>query len=348
MRTHFKNLKPWKRWTIGIFTFILITLLISVVWIYVDLKSKDIVDIQERLYERDQGQGIEIEKADPDDLPSSVGGQLEKAEEFADKPIEMEDALDVTSILLNSGLSLKEMQYLTGQAKEGLSPEELKHIRDTLLAKLTQEEIDALRQIARYYGRTLDILDPNVKIKGLEEETTEVSQNIEDTSVNQESESTETGIQSIEVQTEPTQENVPTEDGTEEIQQEIVPTLTPVTQEVQQKYQTEIESLQNTCEGKVNDLAVEINSDIDNKLADGEQVTVQYLQATFLQKFVQAENECNNQFEGLMTQAEQEFETGGFDPITIEEWRQTYQNVKDETSNKILNSLISKIQNSGS
>ncbi|MFS1511146.1 hypothetical protein VQL36_01725 [Chengkuizengella sp. SCS-71B] len=340
---HFKNLKPWLRRTITIFIFLFIILIVSVTWIYIDIKSTDITDIQERLDAREQGDISDSKEVDSDSLPSSTEGHLKKAEEFADKPIEMEDALDVTSILLNSGLSIKEMQYLMGQARMNLTSEEKKNVREILLAKLTQEEIDALRQIARYYGRTLDILDPNVKIKGLEEESTELSQNTEDP---MDQEALVTGVQSIEGQI-GYQEDAITEEQTEENQQELVPNLIPVTQEVEQKYLTQIEPLQNTCEAKVNDLAAEIRADIDKKTANGEQVTVQYLQNTFLQKFVLAEDECDTQFEDLMIQAEQEFATEGFNPEIIDQWRQTYRNVKDETSNKILNNLISKIQNSG-
>ncbi|NDI34873.1 hypothetical protein [Chengkuizengella sediminis] len=331
MKKRWKNLKPWKRRIIITFSFLLMVLLTTITWIYIDLKSKDMTEIQERLDVREQENTSSSEEINPDSLPSSVEGHLEKAEEFADKPIEMEDALDVTSILLNSGLSIKEMQYLTGQVREDLTPEELKHIRDTLLAKLSQEEIDALRQIARYYGRTLNILDPNFPIPGLKDETSESSQ-IEDNVATQKNEPVVTDSQT-------------TEDQTEENQHE---NLTPVTQEVEQKYLTQIEPLQNTCEAKVNDLADEIRADIDKKTANGEQVTVQYLQNAFLQKFVQAEGECDTQFEDLMTQAEQEFATESFNPEIIDQWRQTYQNVKDETSNKILNDLKSQIENSGS
>ncbi|NBI29337.1 hypothetical protein [Chengkuizengella marina] len=335
MKKRWKNLKPWKRRTIITVSFLLIVLLTTITWIYIDLKSKDITDIQERLDGREQVNTSSSEEINPNSLPSSVEGQLKKAEEFADKPIEMGDALDVTSILLNSGLSLKEMQYLTGEVREGLSPEELKHIRDTLLAKLTQEEIDALRQIARYYGRTLDILDPNVKIKGLEEETTtELSQNQEIETEVRASESTEDQITSQENDEEPQEQGVGSN-------------IIPVTQEVEQKYLNQIETLQHTCDAKANDLAAEISSDIDSKTANGEQVTVQYLQSTFLDKLVQAEESCDTQFEDLMTQAEKEFETEGFDPTTIAQWRQTYQNVKDNKSNSLLNEIETQIQNSG-
>lgn len=57
-------------------------------------------------------------------LPSFISSPVDKANEFASKPIQSQDALDAAAILLKSGLSLKEVYYLTGQASDNLSNDE--------------------------------------------------------------------------------------------------------------------------------------------------------------------------------------------------------------------------------
>ncbi|GBF78500.1 hypothetical protein PA598K_07152, partial [Paenibacillus sp. 598K] len=100
-------------------------------------------------------------------LPASLSGAVGKADALADKPIQSDDALDAAAILLQSGLSLREMYYLMGQSTETLSTEEKQHIRDLLLAKLDPEEIEALRAITSGYGKHLVILDPDYPIEAV-------------------------------------------------------------------------------------------------------------------------------------------------------------------------------------
>ena len=100
-------------------------------------------------------------------LPASLSGAVGKADALADKPIQSDDALDAAAILLQSGLSLREMYYLMGRSTETLSTEEKQHIRDLLLAKLDPEEIEALRAITSGYGKHLVILDPDYPIEAV-------------------------------------------------------------------------------------------------------------------------------------------------------------------------------------
>ena len=164
--------RVWKitLWTTGIMGLLVVTAAGLLYW---KLTSMDLGDIRERhVLQADSGtdgqEGSEgAEAGGGGALPPSLSSAVSKADTLADKPIQSDDALDAAAILLQSGLSFREMYYLLGKSTDTLSTEEKQHIRDLLLAKLEQEEIESLRAITSGYGKNLVILDPDYPIEAV-------------------------------------------------------------------------------------------------------------------------------------------------------------------------------------
>ncbi|WP_026297498.1 hypothetical protein [Paenibacillus daejeonensis] len=167
--------RVWKitLWTTGIMGLLVVTAAGLLYW---KLTSMDLGDIRERhVLQADPGtegqegsEGAEGSEAGGGGaLPPSLSSAVSKADTLADKPIQSDDALDAAAILLQSGLSFREMYYLLGKSTDTLSTEEKQHIRDLLLAKLKREEIESLRAITSGYGKNLVILDPNYPIEAV-------------------------------------------------------------------------------------------------------------------------------------------------------------------------------------
>lgn len=81
------------------------------------------------------------------------------------KPIEKIDLLKAGMVIMRK-LSWEETQYLyQSGSKDTHSVDELKETRRILLDKLTPEDVQTLRELGAKYGKTLNILDPNVPIQ---------------------------------------------------------------------------------------------------------------------------------------------------------------------------------------
>lgn len=166
--------RVWKitLWTTGILGMLMITATGVLYW---KLTSMDLGDIRERhvlqadsTTDGQEGSGAaEAGGGSGGALPSSLSGAVSTADTLADKPIQSDDALDAAAILLQSGLSFREMYFLLGKSTDTLSTDEKQHIRDLLLAKLKPEEIESLRSITSGYGKHLVILDKDYPIEAV-------------------------------------------------------------------------------------------------------------------------------------------------------------------------------------
>ena len=87
------------------------------------------------------------------------------AQQQINKPIEKIDLLKAGMVIMRK-LSWEETQYLyQSGSKDTHSVDELKATRRILLEKLTPEDVQTLRELGAKYGKTLNILDPNVPIQ---------------------------------------------------------------------------------------------------------------------------------------------------------------------------------------
>lgn len=96
--------------------------------------------------------------AEPDAIAGGVQQQI-------DKPIAKKDLLKAGSVILRK-LSWEEITFLyQSGSKDARTADEQKEIRRILLDKLTPEDVQTLLELGTKYGKTLNILDPNVPIK---------------------------------------------------------------------------------------------------------------------------------------------------------------------------------------
>lgn len=320
-----KSIKPWKKWLLGIAGCILGLLLITAIVLYYQIKSIQVEDILQRHQalasapQKSVKDGTQVAPAPTNEptVPTLLTAPIGKANEFASKPIKTQDALDVAAILMKSGLSLKEVYYLTGQAKSDLTNEEKQKIRDLLLAKLTKDEIEALRSITTQYGKGLLILDPNYPIELIGIEDPEERKRVEKE------------LQEKKRQPEKPQAQQPVQ---------IVPTPTPTPKESESPpkespksasdpnliatYTSKLESLKASCQGNINTLV----SGVINAKKENKNLGISELQGMFMQKFVDAESKCDASFNTILTDAGK----AGISSSEIEAWRSSYYSMKQE------------------
>lgn len=107
------------------------------------------------------------ESEPPEDEPQPASGKQITAgvEQQLDQPVDKKDLLKAGMLIIHK-LSWDEISYLYEMGnKESRTVEEEKKIRETLLKKLTPEDVQVLRELGSKYGKKLDILDSNVVIK---------------------------------------------------------------------------------------------------------------------------------------------------------------------------------------
>ncbi|WJH35564.1 hypothetical protein N6H14_06020 [Paenibacillus sp. CC-CFT747] len=164
MRKRWKEWKPWARWLTLSAAGVILLAGAGIGTLQYKLHSTSLEDIQARQAAKQNGSTPEA-GTPASGAPGALKDPLAKANEFTDKPISAQDALDAAAILSQAGLSMKEMSYLTGKADAGLPVEEKQRIRDLLLSKLTPEQIHTLRSITEPYGKKLVILDKDYPIE---------------------------------------------------------------------------------------------------------------------------------------------------------------------------------------
>lgn len=314
--------------------------LITCGYLYYRICQVNISDIEQRIEERKQKSEVTKESTD---IPGIFSGTLEKAESLSSKSIDPQDALDVAAILLKSGLSLKEMYYLTGKSTEQLSTEEKQKIRDLLLKKLTAEEISALRAITYDYGKGLNILDPNFPIELIgvydREEYDRIKKELED-----KRESKELTMSPL-ITSDPNVNQIPA--AKKEIQSaspNSTPEYSSMTNDqmvIREKYQGNLDTLQSGCTNKVNALASEISTDIKASQDSKEGMSISTLQSKYLPKIEAAEKDCDSQFNELMGAATKAYQEKNLTLQDIENWKSQYETTKSNAQNQALSSLMS-------
>lgn len=332
-----RKYKPWIRWSIWIFSSLFALLIVAIVFFYYQIHLIHIDDVLKRHVSvskdvvGEQVMGLDdSSKANSAALSSLLTSPVDKANEFASKPINTQDALDVAAILLKSGLSMKEVYYLTGQANENLSNEEKLKIRELLLSKLSKVEIEALRAITTPYGKELKILDPNYPIeligvydpeerKKILKELQDKKQQIQQTQQqNNKQEVTANGEGSVSVTQDQSSPSGTSQTG---------PVSTPIASKnpttdpaLVATYETKLDSLKANCQGDINRLV----SGVVSAKKENKELTAADLQSMFMKKFVDAESRCDSGFNGIVSDASKD----GVSTSVIDGWRQSYRSMK--------------------
>lgn len=335
-----KKMGPWMKWLIGATSFLVIVALLFAGGTYYYIKSIDIEDIAAR-HSNDTAVDSGEKQTEPKKLPAIIEKPVEKASQLigGDK-IDSADALDVAAILLNSGLSMKQISYLQGNATTDLSVEEKQKIRDLLLSKLSNDEIELLRSITTGYGISLNILNPKYPIEWVgERDPVKIKEN--DAvwkKINQQS----TGS-SKPASTTTTQEDKTAEPEKKPVEPDNQPTpeLAPdqkqVKQSIDSKTESQLASLSGTCKAKSNAILNQIVSS-----ADG--VTVDELQNKYLGKVMEAEGSCDAQFQGIMSQAASSYADAGIDSGAMPDWNAKYEASKQSVRASAISAIAKAIK----
>jgi hypothetical protein len=339
MKFHWKSKKTWEKLVItGLSLFLLLVIAVGG-FLYYTINQVDLEGIEKRIEERKQDAQSDEEQAK---LPGVLDSTIDKAESLTTKSIDPQDALDVAAILLKSGLSMKEMYYLTGKSTDKLSNDEKQKIRDLLLKKLSPEEIKALRAITYDYGKKLVILDPEypIELVGVydEAEQARIRKELED----------KKKLQATATTASPNPvADIPAEDPLPSLPPSTTPipsgTLSSEQTALHDTYQGKLDTLQNGCTNKVSSLAAELSAEIKAGQASEEGISIASLQSKFLPKIEAAEQECDSQFNNLMNDAANSYQEKGLPLQDIENWKSQYEAAKRKAQSEVLNSLMSSI-----
>jgi hypothetical protein len=335
--------KNWIKWTLFSIATVLILLFSYGGYVYYQIASIDIEDIEQRVEQHEQG----VEPSEtPEPLPGIVEKTVDIANGFASKPIDSQDALDVASILLNSGLSFKDVYYLMGKSTEQLSNEEKQEIRDKLLAKLTPEEIKALRAITQEYGKGLVILDPNypIELVGVydEAERQRIKKELEE----------KKGKQATAASASPLASAAPVRQaGGQPVSSSPAPTPAQASssnsegkRSIEAKYEGQLSQLQASCSAEASGLASQIAAKLKSDKQAGKSLSVAELESQYMQQIVQAEGRCNSQFNSIVGQAKQELNNAGFATDVIAGWSQRYEAAKESVRSKAIATMSAAVK----
>jgi hypothetical protein len=329
-----KKLKPWMKWVIGTASFFVVVALLFTSVAYYYIKSIDINDIASR-HNTDIVDGSVEGKTEPKKLPTIIEKPVEKASQLiGGEKIDSADALDVAAILLNSGLSLKQISYLQGNATTDLSVEEKQKIRDLLLSKLSDEEIGLLRSITKQYGIGLNILNPDYPIEWVGERDPEKIKEHSEAwkKMNQQSD----GLTKSPEVTKPTESNKPTEPEKQPTP-ELAPDLKQAKQSIDSKTESQLASLSSTCKAKSNAILQQIVGS-----ADG--ITLEELQNKYLGKVMEAEGSCDVQFQGIVSQAASSYADAGVDSSAMPDWNAKYEASKQSVRASAISAIAKAIK----
>lgn len=336
MKFHWKLKKTWEKLVItGVSLFLLLAIGIGG-FLYYAINHVDLEGIEKRIEERKQDAQSDNGTTK---IPGVLDSTIDKAESLTTKSIDPQDALDVAAILLKSGLSMKEMYYLTGKSTDKLSNDEKQKIRDLLLKKLTPEEIKALRAITYDYGKTLVILDPEYPI-----ELVGVYDEAEQARIRKELDAKK----KLQVMATKPSPNPGAETSTEDPSSSPAPSTTSAPREtlsseqtaLRNTYQGKLDTLQNGCTNKVSSLASELSAEIKAGKSSKEGISISSLQSKYLPKIETAEKECDSQFTTLMNDASKSYQEKNMPLQDIENWKSQYEAAKQSAQSEALNSLM--------
>ncbi|WP_336776037.1 hypothetical protein [Paenibacillus sp. MMO-58] len=334
-----KKLKPWMKWVTGTASFFVVVGLIFIGVTYYYIKSIDIKDIASR-HNTDIADGTGEEKSEPKKLPAIIEKPVEKASQLiGGEKIDSADALDVAAILLNSGLSLKQISYLQGNATTDLSVEEKQKIRDLLLTKLSDEDIKLLRSITKQYGVALNILNPDYPIEWVGERDPQKMRENYDAwmKMQQQPEGstkvTNTGTKSTDKPADTSKPTEPEKTPAPELSTD----LKKAKQSIDSKTESQLASLSGTCKAKSNTIVQQIVGS-----ADG--VTVEDLQNKYLGKVMEAEGSCDAQFQGIVSQAASSYADAGIDSGAMPDWNAKYEAIKQSVRASAISAIATAIK----
>jgi hypothetical protein len=272
-------------------------------------------------------------------------GSIDTASSIAGKPIDGQDALDVAAILMKSGLGVKEIYFLLGKSTDKLSNEEKQNVRDILLAKLTEDEIKALRTITTEYGKTLVILDKNypIELVGVydEAERAKIQKELNEKKKGS-AEQPLPNLPSTSNSPAPSPVNPMTPDSS---QTPPVPTEDSgaKAQELRDVYQSKLNTMKQGCTTQVNFIVSEIATDINASQSEGKGLSLSTLQSKYLTKIESAESSCDSQFQQLVADAQSEYALKKLPPNDIAIWNSEYEKAKQETRTQAMNMLMSSL-----
>lgn len=321
-----KKMRRWLKWLLIIVVTIVVLAVAALTAGYIYLKSISLDDIKSRhpVVTEDIAVG-NVDAAEPVKIPKVMEGAVDTAASLVGKEIEGQDALDVAAILLNSGLSLRDIRYLQGNATYDLTNEEKQRIRDLLLKKLTQEEIELLRSITSKYGKSLNILNPDFPIEWVGEKDPEKIKEYESKwQEMQTSKTTKPQTSGTKETSTPTETDKPSTDTTKAGSTELTQQQKEKQTEINAKYNQKLASLKTTCTAKSNTLLNAILKD----LGSDSKPSLSKLQAKFLGQLADAESACDSQFSQLQTQAKADYKAAGIPATSMPNWKSDYDKAK--------------------
>lgn len=341
-RSSSKKMKRWVKWLIVIILVLLLLVIMALCTGYWYVKSVSLDDIKSRQQLNDNSTStVESVK-----IPGVIEGAVEKATSLVGKDIEGQDALDAMAILLNSGLSLRNIKYLQGNATYDLTTEEKQHIRKLLLEKLKPDEIELLRAISSKYGKTLRILDSEfpiewvgerdpVKIKEYDRKWDELkkSKAIEQNS------NKETEMQGKESKKENDSTTISIKDASDNTGL-LNEQVSAKKKEIDKEYDQELTSLKTICTAKSNALLQAILADLESN----PNLSLSKLQAKFLGQLADAESTCDSQFSQLHSQAQADYKTAGIPASSMPNWESEYNNAKVATRSNSIAAIVKQMK----
>lgn len=304
---------------------LILVLGITAISLYQGVRSITLEDIQNRQQvKQEQGEQLEDLSHQNPQLPSLLQGAVDQAVKLSGKTIDPKDAADAAAILLNSGLSFGDMYKLLGKSTEALSTEEKQEIRNLLLDKLTEDEIEALRSITVDYGKKLVILDPDYPIEAVGVEDEGERKRI------------------LEQKPKPKPQQPQAKDKADEPRSEPKPTPANSGDEAKlvKKYEDQLENVKLECSKKAEGLLAKVISSIGNKSKNNPMENKE----VWLQDIAAAEGQCDQQFQGLIASAQEEFAGQELAFDVGQEWEQEYQQTKDKIREKALEHIQEELQ----
>lgn len=347
-----KNLKSWKKWIIGAGLLVVLVLGSTACYLYYQVKTVDLDAIIAKHQEEASTEISETTDVNQGDskLPSYLNKSLDTANSMTNKPINADDAIDAAAILMGSGLSMKEMSYLTGRSTENLSNEEKQKIRDLLLEKLTAKEIEALRSITSEYGKNLVILDPGYPIELVGVYDEKERQKIIDELAKRDSSSQptatapsipESSLKPSESPSKPVESpSKPSESSPKQDDEKLSKQQQETKRKIEAKYKAEFTSLQKSCQAKVAELTNQVKDYIGQKKASGEEVTINDLQKKFLGDISTAESTCDQQFDEIMAKATEEYNKQNLNPSGLDNYKKQYESSKNQARSSALSQIL--------
>ncbi|MBD3920706.1 hypothetical protein H8B09_18215 [Paenibacillus sp. PR3] len=321
-----KKMRRWLKWLLIIVVTIIVLVIAALTAGYIYLKSISLDDIKSRHpVETEDNTGSDIKVNEPVKIPKVMEGAVDKAASLVGKDIEGQDALDVAAILLNSGLSLRDIKYLQGNASYDLTTEEKQRIRDLLLEKLTSEEIKLLRSITSKYGKHLVILNPDYPIEWVGERDPEkIKEHEKQWSEMQSGKAAKPQTSGTKQPSTSTESDKPSTEPTKNDSTVLTQQQKEKQKEINAKYDQKLSSLKSTCTAKSNTLLNTILKDLESD----SKPSLSKLQAKFLGQLADAEAACDSQFSELQSQAKADYKAAGIPATSMPNWKSEYDKAK--------------------